>query len=248
MAAPVISPLPSAPAASDAVADFEAKALEFVDALQPFGSQANALAAWVEDTAEDVDAAKTSAQSAAATAAADAAAAASAVMDGVYAARDAAQGSASAASGSASSAAGSATLAGQHKDAAEVAAAAAGAAAGLPALAGNNGRPLRVRANGTGVEFAWGPIGALKSAPAEVGLPIAAVSGDVIDIRAANRVINLPASPANMDAVTVYGNGHSPVVDPGAKSINGVSDTVIVDINRCYTFIFMSGLNTWRVR
>lgn len=247
MTHPVISPLPPAPQPSDAVQDFEAKALEFVAELNPFGVQQNALADWMETTAGEVEDAKTAAEGAAATAAVDAAAAASAIMAGVTAARDDAEDAAAAAAASAAASSGSASTALVYKNSAEAAAAAAGAAAGLPALTGNAGKPLRVKRDGTGVAYDFGPVGTKKTAPAEPGLPIAAAGGDVIDCRASGMVIDLPTSPEDMEAVTVNSNGYLPEVDPGSALINGVADSVIIDMNGRFTFIYMADINTWRV-
>lgn len=247
MSAPGIDVLPPAPEETDSVEDFEAKGLEFAAGLAPFRAQVVALAAWMGVTAEEVDAAKASAEGAAATAASAAAAASAAVMAGVYGARDEAEDARDAAQAQASSASGAASLALGYKTSAEAAAAAAGSAAGLPALTGHAGKPLRVRRDGTGVAFDFGPIGALKTTPVEPGLPIVAVSGDLVDCRAAGLIIALPTSPEDLCAVVVRPNGFNPTVDPGAASIEGVSDTVVIDLPRPCVFVYFADLDDWGV-
>jgi hypothetical protein len=59
MAYPPITPLPTSPSRSQSPATFSADADAFLGALPDFGSDQNALAAYIEDLAIDVEAAAT---------------------------------------------------------------------------------------------------------------------------------------------------------------------------------------------
>jgi hypothetical protein len=48
-------------------------------------------------------------------------------------------------------------------------------------------------------------------------------------------------------SITINSNGYLPEVDPGSALINGVADSVIIDMNGRFTFIYMADINTWRV-
>jgi len=142
MTVPVITPLPPAPTRADAPSDFTAKADAFVAAQVGMVTEINDSAAFVDQRAIDADDSATAAAAAAAAAADQAQLVTSNGQAQVEAATEQADRAA--------------LEAARSEDAAEqsqLMASAAQAAAGLPAIEGNAGRLLGVRADGSGVEY-----------------------------------------------------------------------------------------------
>lgn len=178
MTVPVIRPLPPAPVRADAPADFSAKADAFVAALPGFGSDMNALGAYVDS---QIVAAETSAQAAAYEAFLAQAAVGAAQAQALIATQKAEE-------------------AGSHteevealKESAEAAAAAAQAAAGLPAIAGQARRVLRVTEDAAGVQ--WG-------GPVQIN----GLVDDTVTVAAATGTITLDVSQAGVFDLTLSGN------------------------------------------
>lgn len=142
MATPTIAPLPPAPNRQNAAGTFSVMADEFLGALPAFGGQANAVAAFVEQRAQDADASALKATENGKVQADNAAASAQTARQAAQSAADQSQSSKASADNSKA-----------YRDASQAAASAAQAAAGLPALAGKGGLPLVAKPDGTGVEY-----------------------------------------------------------------------------------------------